>query len=282
MTSTDGLSRRLKLRNEYDVFESSRNPGQHTLRQGGIVLRVRFDLCPASSLEPIPIPIPTDFRRHFISFIKTLLLKSPYYERFNKDKPGYSPYAFGVKFGRVLETLSENGTMMVRAPVSVIFSTGLYDLMTDVCNAAITMKGKDAVLGLQLNNITLMPNREFRSDTVEFKTVGHLVLRGQNGYLAPSDKATLEEAINTHLRIRQAFLRENYPGLNEIPLDPVILRDYSQFHKGVCEHYGGKITTLRGSFTLSGDPRCLQFIYDYGLGVRSGQGFGLLEVVKEL
>jgi len=248
--------------------------------RGGTVLRVRFDLYPASPAEPIPIPI--DFRRHFISFVKGLLSGSPYYERFNEDKPGYSPYAFGVKFGRVIETLPEDRVMMVRAPISVIFSTGFYDLMSDVCNAAIAMKGKDTVMGLQLSNITLMPNRDIRSSTVEFRTVGHLVLRGENSYLALSDKATLEEAINTHLQTRLAFLKERHPGLNEVPLDPVTLSDHSRLNKGVCEHYGGKITTLRGSFTLNGDPRCLQFVYDYGLGVRSGQGFGLLEVVKEL
>lgn len=31
---------------------------------------------------------------------------------------------------------------------------------------------------------------------------------------------------------------------------------------------------------MKGDPWVLQFLYDYGLGVRCGQGFGILEIVK--
>ncbi|SHH08396.1 CRISPR-associated endoribonuclease Cas6 [Thermosyntropha lipolytica DSM 11003] len=244
-------------------------------------MRVRFDLYPVKAEQTLLIPL--DFRRYFISLLKTLLANSPHYERFNEDKPGYSPYTFGVKFGRVIEIIPGDKVMIVRPPISVIFSTGFYDLMTDICNGAIAIKRKRTILDLQLKDITLMPNREIKSRIVEFKTVGHLVLRGKDSYLAPCcDKSALEEAINTHLQTRLAFLKKHYPGLNGIPLKPVTLSDYRQLHKGVCEHYGGKITTLKGNLTLSGDPRCLQFIYDYGLGVRSGQGFGLLEVVKEL
>ncbi|MEN3045122.1 MAG: CRISPR-associated endoribonuclease Cas6 [Candidatus Hydrothermales bacterium] len=48
------------------------------------------------------------------------------------------------------------------------------------------------------------------------------------------------------------------------------------------KHYGGFLKGFKGVFILESSPWMLQFIYDFGLGVRTGQGFGLLELISEL
>jgi CRISPR-associated endoribonuclease Cas6 len=50
----------------------------------------------------------------------------------------------------------------------------------------------------------------------------------------------------------------------------------------LVKHYNGYVRGFKGVFELSGSPEILQFVYDYGFGIRTGQGFGLLELVKEL
>lgn len=226
--------------------------------------------------------LPIDFRRHFISLTKTLLSDSQFGERFEESSPGYSPYVFAIHFSKIFRIDSEQEAMIISPPVYMTFSTGLYDLMTAVCNKAIALKGKNTVLGLRINEIQLLPSKTIRSNCVKFSLIGHAVLRGKNDYLDNTQAEQIEEAINTHLQTKLRFINQHIISLENMIFSPIKVVEYQELAKGVCQHYGGKITSLRGNITLSGYPTSLQFLYDYGLGVRTGQGFGLLEVVKQL
>ncbi|AEG14213.1 protein of unknown function DUF57 [Desulfofundulus kuznetsovii DSM 6115] len=241
-------------------------------------MRVKISMFPREETGVINISL--DFRRHFISFTKTLLQSSPFFSRFDETRPGYSPYVFHVSFGKIHSTDSTEKVMTVRPPVTYIFSTGMPDLLTQVCNAAIACKGREAVLGLVIKKVELLPFRQFRKSNVHFRVPGHAVFRTREGYLDGKDTAALEEAVNCHLATRAEFLSRYYgtcPASKEkvrLACDPVL-------RKGVCYHYGGTLTTVRGDIFLTGSPAVLQFLYDYGLGVRTGQGFGYVEVVRE-
>ncbi|MGI6549085.1 MAG: CRISPR-associated endoribonuclease Cas6 [Syntrophomonadales bacterium] len=243
-------------------------------------MRVRISLYPEVPQEKILIPM--DFRRHFISLLKMLLNGSPFNERFEESKPGYSPYVFGIQFGKIHAIDSRKEVIIVQPPVLMTFSTGLYDLMTDVCNMAIAMKGTNTVLGLILGEIQLMPNTNIRSDEVEFELIGHATLRGRDEYVNNANPAELEEAINKHLQTKLGFLNQYQTQSANTIYTPIRLTEHRYLTKGVCRHYNGLITSIKGRLTLSGYPSSLQFLYDYGLGVRTGQGFGLLEVVNQL
>lgn len=250
------------------------------LKRGELVLRVRFTLRPANQQEECVIPM--DFRHHFISLTKTLLQDSLFSRRFDEPHPGYSPYVFCVQFRKIQRFDPEEEVMVISPPVFLTFSTGLYDLMTDVCNKAISIKGKDTILGLKLDEIHLLPNIVIRSSCVKFRLVGHAVLRGEEGYLDNTEAGEIEEAINTHLQTKLKFFDQYILPFEDTIFSPIKVIEHQGLTKGVCYHYGGKITSVRGNITLSGYPTSLQFLYDYGLGVRTGQGFGLLEVVEQL
>lgn len=242
-------------------------------------MRVKFHLYTKDDVEYVTIPM--DFRKYFISFLKTLTFDSPYFSRFEETAPGYSPYVFGVQFGKIFKIDPESNVIIVKPPVTMTFSTGFFDLMTVVCNSAIKRKGNDAVLGLRLNNIELLPNVNVCSEIVDFKIVGHIVLRGKEGYLDTSEPADIEESINTHFQTKLNFLSQRYLEVTDKKFKPVKVVDSKRLEKGVCRHYGGNITSLKGRIVLSGPPDSLQFLYDYGVGTRTGQGFGLLEVRKQ-
>lgn len=226
--------------------------------------------------------IPLDFRRHFISLTKKLLDDSPFGQRFEELAPGYSPYVFDINFGRIQEIAPKQQEMIIAPPVFMTISTGLFDLITHICNRAIAMKNEETVLGLKLEQILLLPNRVIKSDAVQFQSVGHTVLRGREDYLDNTDVSRIEEAINTHLQTKLRFFHQSIIPLDNFLYSPIKVIEHRGLSKGVCQHYGGKITSVRGTITLAGYPASLQFLYDYGLGVRTGQGFGLLEVLREL
>lgn len=240
-------------------------------------LRATFTFCPEDKTKPLKIPI--DFRRHFISFAKTILSNTPFSYRFEMDKPGYSPYVFGVGFGRVMEKDRESDFIIVNPPVTMSFSTGFFDLLADACNGAIAIKQKPTILGLRLTNVNLMPFRKIQDRKTSFRIKGHAVFRGERDYVDASNPEGIEETINTHLQNRLIFFSQQYGMQPPISSEKVRLTGHDRLRKGVCHHYGGKLTTVQGILTLSGDPGLLQFIYDFGIGVRSGQGFGLTEVM---
>jgi len=241
-------------------------------------LRAVFIFRPKDGNQPLKIPI--DFRRHFISFIKTILSNSPFFHRFEVDKPGYSPYVFGVRFGRVMEKDKNSDYIIVQPPVLMTFSTGFFDLLADACNGAIAHKNKYTILGLRLTDVNLLPFRKIRDEKACFRLVGHAVFRGEGDYVGASNPEGIEEAINTHLQNRLAFFSRQYSEQLPSVSKKVRLTGHDQLKKGVCHHYGGKLTTVQGSLTLTGDPELLQIFYDFGIGTRTGQGFGLIEVVR--
>lgn len=253
---------------------------QFKQERGCIIIRIRLSLNPQVQQRETTIPL--EFRKYFISLTKKLLEGSPFSQRFEKLAPGYSPYVFNIHFCKIQRILPEQNTLIVRPPVFATFSTGLYNLMTHICNRAILEQDNNTVLGLNLNQIELLPNKTIHAGVVKFQVMGHAVLRGRDGYIDNTDALKIEEAINTHLQTKLKFFNQNITPLNGAVYSPVKLIEYHELTKGVCRHYGGKVTSLRGKFMLAGSPSSLQFLYDYGLGTRTGQGFGLLEVVKQL
>jgi CRISPR-associated endoribonuclease Cas6 len=239
--------------------------------------RATFTFRPVDESQIVEIPI--DFRRHFISFVKSILSDTPFFHRFEMDKPGYSPYVFGVSFNRVIEKSGESKSLIVKPPIIMTFSTGLFNLLAEACNGAIELKQKPTILGLYLTDVNLRSFRKIRDEKACFRLVGHAVFRGESKYIDASDLEGIEESINTHLQNRIAFFGQQYGDQFPSIIKKIKLVNHYHLRKSVCRHYGGQLTTVQGNLTLAGEPELLQFIYDFGIGVRTGQGFGLTEVV---
>lgn len=243
-------------------------------------MRIRLTFVPENRENMITVPL--DFRRYFISVVKSLSQGSRLFERFEKDKPGYSPYVFSVRFRKILSIEPNYQKMVVVPPITMIISSGVYEVMTTLCNGAIRKKGQSLIrsLGLKLDNVTLLPLRKIKANQQTFKTHSHVVLRGSEGYVDGTDKDKLEEAINTHLMNQYCFLLHEYGQAYSGNVEPIRIDASSTcLRKGVCTHYGGRLTTLQGKIGLIGTRQTLQFLYDFGIGVRKGQGYGLLEVI---
>ncbi|MCM8811421.1 MAG: hypothetical protein NC917_07255, partial [Candidatus Omnitrophica bacterium] len=125
-------------------------------------------------------------------------------------------------------------------------------------------------------------------DKVLFRTIGVSVLTDpdksaddfKNWYIIP-EKENLER-FNEVLRKRTEEKLKFLKGIDKkINLEFSFLSESSLFET-VIPHYDGYVRGFRGRFILKGDIEVLQFLYDFGFGVRTGQGFGLLEVIKQL
>lgn len=248
----------------------------------GVFLRVCITLVPEQT-EQTAIVLPLDFRRHFISLMKTFLQDSPIYSHFTSRQPGYSPYVFSTSFNKIVAIHAGEGKMTIKPPVYMTISSGFYEVITEIINAAIKMRDKPMILGLKIQRVEMLSMKRIRAPEAEFRICGHAVFRGTEEYLDGSNMQLLEESINQHMITKHLFFHDLPLTLQEeYSLSPVRILDNSNYKKGVCHHYGGLLTTLQGRMHLQADPKSMQFLYDFGIGVRSGQGFGLLEVVRQI
>lgn len=243
-------------------------------------MRINISLSPSNEDRQF-LDFPLDFRNHFISLLKRLLQNSETAWRFNVDKPGYSPLVFSVEFKKIINIDKAGKKILVSPPVTMKISTGIPTIMTSIVNEAMRVQGSKSVLGLKIDRILLPRPIKIRKDRALFKIRGHAVLRKKDEYINPDihSPEEIKEAINSTLFKRSEFLAATYNFPNKIAKGIEFIPAFSKCKKGVCAHYGGMLTTIQGEIALTGPPNTLQFLYDFGLGVRTGQGFGLLEKI---
>jgi len=225
-----------------------------------------------------------DYRSYFISFLKTVFEKTKLLkEIFNKKE--YKPYVFSAYLGKNFKIDKEE--IYIGKELSFLFSSGDPLIITNFYNGVLKLKEENLKIGnknIKIKNIELLPYKKIKSDKVVFKTIGICILSNKdaskndfkNFYIIPTDDL---EKFNKHLFER---INERYRFLTKredkhfIKLNPINIKEI------VVKHYGGYVRGFKGIFELKGSPEILQFVYDYGFGIRTGQGFGLLEIVKEL
>ena len=233
-----------------------------------------------------------EIRSNFISFLKKTFQKSSeekYNSLFTSKK--LKPYVYSPFLG---EEFKEN---IIGPQISFIFSSGDNEIITIFWNGILRLKKEkqdDIILNgkrFYLKDIKLLPEKKINSKKVLFKTIGISVMTDpeaspadfKNWFIIPK-KENLER-FNEILKKR---VKQKYKVLKNIGIEPEI--KFSLYEKDgkiminetIVPLFGGFIRGFRGYFFLEGEPEILKFLYDYGFGVRTGQGFGLLDIVKQL
>ncbi|MFN4226541.1 MAG: CRISPR-associated endoribonuclease Cas6 [Candidatus Ratteibacteria bacterium] len=226
-------------------------------------------------------------RSSIISFIKKTFETSnrPFYNslfEFKKTKP----YVFSPYFGEEFEKKKIGKT------ISIIFSSGDFSVISYFWNGLLTLKeNRNDFITInghrfQLDNVSLLPNKKIKDNQVIFRTIGISILTDpeeraddfKNWYIIPEEENI--ERFNEVLRKRTEERLKYLKNINKRINLKFSFLDKNSIIETVIPHYNGYVRGFRGKFILEGEPEILQFLYDYGFGVRTGQGFGLLEIVK--
>jgi CRISPR-associated protein Cas6 len=225
-----------------------------------------------------------DYHSFFVSFVKSVFQRVNLLEEIFGEKK-YKPYVFSVYFGKDFKADEEK--IYAGGGLSFLFSSGDPLIITNFYNGALKLKEENFKIwnkNIEIKNIDLLPYRKIKSGNVIFKTVGICVLSNKeaskndfkNFYIIPTDDLEkFNKLLCDRVNDRYRFLTERKDS-HFIKLNPINIKEM------VVKHYKGYLRGFKGIFELEGSPEILQFVYDYGLGIRTGQGFGLLEIVKEL
>ncbi|GLI52450.1 CRISPR-associated endoribonuclease Cas6 [Thermodesulfovibrio yellowstonii] len=250
--------------------------------------------------------LPILYRNRFMSLIKDSLEKSNsvYKEKLYPNKNGeitkvVKPFCFCVTMPasrkperekiiidndfEIEDTVfyfSETGY------VSLIVSSSDYEFIVNLYNGLLenkSFKFSDD-LTLFLKRIIMLNEKKIENSRVTFKTLCPALIETKEGKpILPFDN--IEDFNREFNAVHDRILKDirGYGLKRPLKFEPLRLKKQVVKHtlRGFREKTGKPYMTLtcfEGSFKLSGDQEDLRMLYQIGIGLRTGQGFGMVEV----
>ncbi len=220
--------------------------------------------------------VSTDYRRSFIHLIKEAYKATEYEGLVLSEERLPKPYTFSVVFKGTRDITSEritfSGDLVFRFSTAIPMMIGyLYNYLKS--KSFVSLFGS-RVLEKRFN---LPMESKIPSEKVEFKILGAAVFSKEGGKLVTSLDEDIEEALNHALQVKMNYARKL---LKDIPafLPVKVLGKALKYTR--VRHYGGMLDAFRGHLLLEGDKQVLDFLAKSGIGVRTGQGFGMVKVVR--
>ncbi len=229
-------------------------------------------------VEGRAITVRLDYRSRFISLMKTI---------FGEDffqRNGARPYTFAVYFGKSAR-IRGNSIEGVEL-VNLRFSTGDSSLAVKFYNGVLKLKKVGYTHRIGEGNFRVEWIREERERRITgaFKTLSPVVVERigfgnsrdvEERYRVPGEEGFELSFLENVTRRYESILGKR---LEVKHVSIVSLGIKKEFVK----HYGGVIKCFVGRFRVETESEeLLNFIYKYGAGLRTGQGFGFLEVEDE-
>lgn len=231
-----------------------------------------------SSVDGTPSSISIDYRRRFISLLKKVFGMEEFVKTVTK------PYTFAVYFGKgaKLNRSSIEGVKFI----NFRFSTGSPIVAVKFYNGILRLKkeGQTHKIGTREFSIEWIKEEKEKSVTGLFRTLSPVIVERigfedqksfTDRYAIPSDNTFIESLLENILRRYKSITGKD-----------LLFGDFSFEDLGTkvefIRHYGGVLKGFLGRFRIKTDSReLLEFVYKYGLGLRTGQGFGFLEVEED-
>lgn len=233
--------------------------------------------------------------------------------------PPRKPFTFSVYLGKAFRTIEGSDYLLTSLPYEFLFSTGDPLIASHFYNGVLRLRSngyslnlssitKAQPLHLKVGEITLAREEVIKSRAVLFKTKQPVIItapkeplkkeEGEEGYYVVPGDDGWEEILRQRLfedyrRTKGKELKGDLR-FKEVknPLAMEILSRWGKLDKTFVQkpikttrikHYGvHALRGFKGVFLLCGPVELLQFVYQYGMGVRTGQGFGMLDVLAQL
>jgi CRISPR-associated endoribonuclease Cas6 len=252
--------------------------------------------------------MPILYRHRIIALIKEALAKSDKdYKEFLYNGKVPKHFTFSLMFPSTTKFVNKKITIdrnfeiedkvaLVDGYISLFVSSSDYKFMIHLTSGLRKMGTFDFSYGdhmlvdgeyikLEVKSISVLNERTIRNDFAIFKTMSPIALESKDDdkpvtFLDGRFETELNETMDRILKsIRQFGLKRRLRFENIKMSTKIIKHTLKDFREktGKSIMY---ITGNTGIFKLTGDPDDLNTIYKIGIGNRTGQGFGMLEVVK--
>lgn len=260
--------------------------------------------------------LPILYRHRIMALIKeSLNLSSPEYKRYlypeknSRFSKRIKPFTFSVTLPDGCEIKKEKFLIDENTEIEdIIFylplNTSLflyisscnYEFIVNLYNGFLRIKQFDLDpfnhINIILEKVFLIPEKKINTDEIVFKTNSPILIEDKTGRpLLPidTDLSFFNEQFNIiHEKILQDLRADSgkkgkglYQNLEIVPINikkQIVKHTLKEFREKTGKPYM-ILTTFNGYFKIKGDPRDLLLLYQSGVGLRTGQGFGMVEVV---
>lgn len=216
-----------------------------------------------------PAYISKDYRSRFISLLKRIF----------GDEYKYSiarPYTFSVFFPN---SQFDKDLIKNVDTINFRFSTGDSLIAIRFYNEILRMKNVNYIhpIGTKKFKIDSITEEKERKITGVFRTLSPVIVQKFNDggeYLFPSE-SFFEESLIENILKRFSTINGYTPNVKKFKFKTIDIQNKK------IVHYNSSLKAFLGKFKIDTDSEeILKFLYQYGIGVRTGQGFGYLEVEK--
>ncbi len=262
-------------------------------------MRIKVDL----SCSKLPLL----YRHRFMALIKealsrsnTIYKKSLYPDKITDHSKVVKPFCFSVSFPAGRKPMKEEITLdedvkvyetvfyfPPNGHISMYVSSIDYEFIVFLYNGLLEVRefpfSEDIIL--KTKRVLMLNEKRIVNDEVTFKTRSPILIEDKDGTpilpFSASSESFNEHFNAIHDRILKDLRGEGlYKKLEFVPLKlkkQVVKHTLKGFREKTGKPYM-TLTCFEGCFTLRGDPRDLQTLYQAGVGLRTGQGFGMVEV----
>lgn len=252
--------------------------------------------------------LPILYRHRFMALIKEVLEKSDagykeglYPNKNSKHSKIAKPFCFSVAMplGRTAkkekiiidEDVGVEDTVFhfpQNSSLSFYVSSSDYQFMVYLYNGLLDIKSFPFANGINimLERVFMLNEKTIADGEAIFRTNAPVLIEDKEGKPVLPFANSLQ-SFNDHFNaIHDRILKDlRGEGLyREMEFIPMKLKKQVVKHtlKGFRQKTGKPymtITCFEGCFKLKGDPRDLQMLYQIGIGLRTGQGFGMVDVI---
>ncbi len=248
--------------------------------------------------------LPIIYRHRFMALIKeALAISSPEYKSFlypendSEISKKTKPFSFAVilpKDKKIIKgrfKLDENcevEDLIFEFPITkkfdLIICSSDYFFIIDLYNGILKMKEFhfNTEITLKPSKVVILKEKEIPGDEAIFRTLSPILIEDKNGKpILPDNEDFLENFNEVQSRILKDI--RGYGLKTKIILEPinikksVVKHTIRWFRKETGKPYM-TLTCFEGTFKMKGDREDLRDLYLSGIGLRTGQGFGLVEV----
>jgi len=252
--------------------------------------------------------LPILYRHRFIALIKEALSisdldykNSIYPDEGSEKSKKAKPFCFAVSISGKREAKKERFSLSENIEINetvfhldknsrVLFyiSSPDYYFIMNLYNGLLkidsfNIEGKSII---KLDKILMAKENRIKRQEVIFNTLSPILIENKSGKPLLPTKDELE-IFNREMNAIQTRIIKDLRGdglKDDLKFEPIQIKKQIVKHtlRGFREKTNKPFMTLtctEGVFKLKGHPEDLNFIYQTGLGLRTGQGFGMLEVI---
>jgi len=225
-----------------------------------------------------PGPIPLDYRKGFMSLIKESLKdsSSDEFERVYGKRAGRN-IVFNCCFGKDMRIDKKRENIVLNSPTFLFELSSPDTKLIAMIYNGLRKNREYAIFGskIKLKDITPVNTLIRSKDRIRVRSVCPILGKSSpdsgSRYLLPGEES-FYGCLNHFCKVRyEEFFSEEFKG--SVELLPLELK------RVVVKHMGTYHTGFKGIFELSSTSKMLQFLYDAGIGIRTSQGFGMLELI---